>query len=141
MSRFYTIVEAQDRPEKTWVKVTPAQNTVARTKIPWTIDSGVAKSLLSRKHFEAIRRMNRDICLRGTATRFVAYGSRGPIPLIGKLRVNPHELERIRGHHHHLRDRDPGRVPPGEGRCQCPGNLQLLIPRPRMSNCSPKHTI
>ena len=53
-------------------------------KFPWTVDSRVAKTLMARKHFNALRKANPQISLEDTTTRFFAYESQEEIPLLGK---------------------------------------------------------
>ena len=54
-----------------------------RLELHWTVDSGVAKSFMARKHWEALLRRNPHMRL----AMFVAYGSRHYLPIIGKSRI------------------------------------------------------
>ena len=55
-------VGPQEAP--TTVQITPAQEAQYRTKILWTTDSGVRKTLLAEKHYWKIRSHNPDVKLR-----------------------------------------------------------------------------
>ena len=48
---------------------------------------GVAKSLLARKQYEALRRANPHMRMVPTSTRLVAHGSHHMVPLLVKRRI------------------------------------------------------
>ena len=54
-----------------------------KTKVKWTTDSGVRKSLLSEKHFGLMLYKNPEIKLRSTRTRFRPYSTKSMVPLLG----------------------------------------------------------
>ena len=75
----------QDDP--TFVRVTPTQDAQYRTRIPWTTDSGVRKSLLAEKHYWKIRSHNPDTKLRHTKVKFRPYSTNTTVPMLGSMQV------------------------------------------------------
>ena len=52
-------VGSAQAPTNVWI--TPLEDAPYRTKVPWTTDSGVRKTLLAEKHYWKIRSHNPDI--------------------------------------------------------------------------------
>ena len=52
--------------ETAYVRVTPVNDAQYRTRVPWTIGSGVKKSLLSEKHYGWILAKNPEVKLSRT---------------------------------------------------------------------------
>ena len=73
--------------EPTTIGLTPTENAKYRTKVPWTTDTGVLKTLLSEKHFWKIMDHNPDVKLRHTKIRFRPYSTKAEVPLLGKMKV------------------------------------------------------
>ena len=71
----------------TTVRITPTQDASYRTKVPWTTDSGVRKTLLAEKHYWKIRQKNPDIKLRHTNVTFRPYSTKTTVPLLGCMDV------------------------------------------------------
>ena len=65
----YTISEATKRLETTQVWISPGPEYATRISIPLRVDSGVAKNLLARRHFNEILERNPELQMHTT------YGS------------------------------------------------------------------
>ena len=73
--------------EPTTVTITPSQDAQYRTKVPWTTDSGVQKTLLAEKHYWKIRSHNPNIKLRHTKVKFRPYSTNAYVPLLGSMDI------------------------------------------------------
>ena len=73
--------------DKARVGITPLENAQYRTTIPWTVDSGVKKSLLAGKHYAMITEKNPDVKLKHTNVRFRPFSTNETIPLLGRIDV------------------------------------------------------
>ena len=71
----------------TTVRIKPIQDADYLTKVPWTTDSGVRKTLLAEKHYWKIRSHNPDMKLRHTNIRFKPYSTDTTVPLLGCMDV------------------------------------------------------
>ena len=71
----------------TTVRIKPIQDADYLTKVPWTTDSGVRKTLLAEKHYWKIRSHNPDMKLRHTNVRFKPYSTDTTVPLLGCMDV------------------------------------------------------
>ena len=94
LARLYTIGEATNRLETAQVWISPGPEYATRIRIPLRVDSGVAKNLLARRHFNEILERNPELQMHMTYTRFVAYGSETYLPLLGELKVT---MRNVRG--------------------------------------------
>ena len=72
LARLYTIGEATNRLETAEVWIFPGPKYATWIRIPSTVDSGVAKNLLARRHFNEILEQNPELQMHTTYTRFVA---------------------------------------------------------------------
>ena len=68
-NRVLEVANMVSQDEDTYVFVT-SNNAQYKTKVKWTTDSGVRKSLLSEKHFGLMLYKNPEIKLRPMRTRF-----------------------------------------------------------------------
>ena len=72
----------------TTVRIRPLQEDANYlTKVPWTTDSGVRKTLLSEKHYLKIKHRNPNMTLRPTNVRFKPYSTDTTVPLLGCMEV------------------------------------------------------
>ena len=53
----------------------------------WTADSGVKKTLLSEEDWKYVKKHNPAAKLKKNCTRFVPYGTKQSLPVLGKARV------------------------------------------------------
>lgn len=56
--------------DRTEVQITPIDGAPYRTKVPWTIDSGVELTMLSEKHFGWVLGKNPDVEVRHSNVSF-----------------------------------------------------------------------
>ena len=82
--------------EPTTIGLTPTEDAKYRTKVLWTTDTGVIKTLLSEKHFWKVMDHNPDVKLRHTKVRFRPYSTKAEVPLLGKMKV---KLTNNNGYH------------------------------------------
>ena len=68
------------------VKVRPRKGG-HKTKVRWTADSGVRKTLLSQEDWERIKKKNSAVKLRRNKIKFVPYGTKISLPILGKAKV------------------------------------------------------
>ena len=87
MGRLESLNKLGPQEDPTFVRVTPTHDTQFRTRVPWTTDSGVRKSLLAEKHYWKLRSHNPDIKLRHTEVKFRPYSTSATVPLLGSLDV------------------------------------------------------
>ena len=62
----YTISEATKRLKTAQVWISPGPKYANRIRIPWTVDSGVTKNLLARRHFNEILERNPELQMHTT---------------------------------------------------------------------------
>ena len=68
------------------INITPTAGTY-RTKVPWTVDSGVRKTMLSERHLGWILERNPKIELRPSKIRFRPYSTYEEVPILGCMQV------------------------------------------------------
>ena len=73
------------KEEPTTVKITPTSDAKYRTKVEWTTDTGVRKTLLSEKHFLRIKDHNPQVKLKQTKVQFRPFSTKKIVPLHGKM--------------------------------------------------------
>ena len=80
----YRVLEVANlgQDEDTYVHITPKGGGY-KTKVRWTTDSGVKKTLLSMKHFGLMLYKNPEMKLRPTRVRFQPYSTKKTVPLLG----------------------------------------------------------
>ena len=88
------------KSDPTLVGITPCQDAQFRTRVPWTTDSGVKKTLLAEKHYWKIPSHNPDIKLRHTNVKFRPYSTDVTVPLLDSMDVR---LTNNRGKTHNTR--------------------------------------
>ena len=87
MGRLESVNKLGAQADPTFVRVNPNQDAQFRTRIPWTTDSGVRKSLLTERHYWKIRSHNLDVKLRHTNVKFRPYSTDTTVPLLGSMEV------------------------------------------------------
>ena len=58
-----------------------------KTKVRWIADSGVRKTLISQEDWERIKKKNSAVKLRRNQIKFVPYGTKMSLPIMGKAKV------------------------------------------------------
>ena len=71
----------------TTVRIRPLQDANYLTKVPWTTDSGVRKTLLSEKHYRKIQSRNPNMKLRPTNVRFKPFSTNTTVPHLGCMEM------------------------------------------------------
>ena len=71
------VVKARARPRGTHMKIWTE----------WTADSGVKKTLISEDDWEYMKKHNPTAKLKKNCIRFVPYGTKQALPVLGKARV------------------------------------------------------
>ena len=79
----YKVSRLGDAQDSAHIQITPTENASYRTKVPWTVDLGVKKTLLSEKHFTWILDKNPEVKLKHTRVRFKPYSTDETVPLLG----------------------------------------------------------
>ena len=100
MGRLEGLNRLNTKEDPTYVRVTPTTDPQYRTRVPWTTDSGVRKSLLSEAHYWKLRSHNPDVKLRHTNVKFRPYSTDQVVPLLGSMDV---KLMNSRGKLHYTR--------------------------------------
>ena len=106
----------------TTVRIQPTRDADYRTKVPWTTDSGVRKTLLSEKHYWKIRSRNPDIKLQHTNVQFRPYSTNVTVPLLGCM-----EVKLTNNNGKSIKTKvyvTEGRIPPWQRGWHCIGNPQ-----------------
>ena len=87
MNQIEGLNKLSSQKDPTFVLVTATSDSQFWTRVPWTTDSGVRKSLLSEAHYWKLRSHNPNVKLRKTNVKFRPFSTNTTVPLLGSMDV------------------------------------------------------